>query len=783
MDMPSRVFDFHRHMNRTKGCSPVALGKGDRYTPSPGTIILNATYALTLTQNAIFEPACTGHEHPKPLDPSTILNSHEPFYASTFPQMYAVAAATVISYLLLIMLFITPRTFFIGGRGGAFLSRHGMISGSYGSSSVIGVGGRPWLQKVAALTVVISLSIATADSFAVAKEQYELGYMDSMALTNEVVNGVEIRVIRVISSTFLWLAQVQTLIRLFPRHKEKVIIKWVGFAMIVLDTIFSILNNTVGQSTGVTVRPRHIVDAIPALNYLFELSLSLLYAAWVIFYSISKHRFAFFHVNMRNICLVALLSLVAVLIPVVFFILDVSKPNVAGWGEYIRWVGAAAASVVVWEWVERIEALEREERKDGILGREIFDGDEMLEVTPSEEVDTSQDASDGNSDGKAGGGGRWASIIGRPLRNRARFRTGPRRKGRQHRARPQHAADSSQDDHPTAPPQAATTLSRADTASTVYRVRHHSVGSLSPSTSDVALNGDAEKGFEPPQTREMDHRSTYSVPVPAPHLRQGISWLHMLNPFGRRRGSPPQEVASAQAEEGNMRHPTLPEHRDKTQARSTLKTHLSTFRSFLHHDRESETSEPQRRESVLPITVIPARSRRECAVPHSTTHHSGTQESRNNDHDRGDSDTPLPVVVIPARPRVAKAWDSSAFEEYVRSRPSTRSPGQDYSQNDQRSIHPTPLPSQTEHNQESTGSGRDIAVPEFESALSEEEEIVENTSGAQRSRSSSDRTLINSVPPSSGLDNGRGQSPAAQQNPPVHPSRFWDDSGGTNGVT
>ncbi|KMU74158.1 pH-response regulator protein palH/rim-21 [Coccidioides immitis RMSCC 3703] len=688
MDMPSRVFDFHRHMNRTKGCSPVALGKGDRYTPSPGTIILNATYALTLTQNAIFEPACTGHEHPKPLDPSTILNSHEPFYASTFPQMgswWCFSQSPWHDQRLLWQL----------------LCHRGWWT--------------PMVAKVAALTVVISLSIATADSFAVAKEH--------------------------------------------------------------------ILNNTVGQSTGVTVRPRHIVDAIPALNYLFELSLSLLYAAWVIFYSISKHRFAFFHVNMRNICLVALLSLVAVLIPVVFFILDVSKPNVAGWGEYIRWVGAAAASVVVWEWVERIEALEREERKDGILGREIFDGDEMLEVTPSEEVDTSQDASDGNSDGKAGGGGRWASIIGRPLRNRARFRTGPRRKGRQHRARPQHAADSSQDDHPTAPPQAATTLSRADTASTVYRVRHHSVGSLSPSTSDVALNGDAEKGFEPPQTREMDHRSTYSVPVPAPHLRQGISWLHMLNPFGRRRGSPPQEVASAQAEEGNMRHPTLPEHRDKTQARSTLKTHLSTFRSFLHHDRESETSEPQRRESVLPITVIPARSRRECAVPHSTTHHSGAQESRNNDHDRGDSDTPLPVVVIPARPRVAKAWDSSAFEEYVRSRPSTRSPGQDYSQNDQRSIHPTPLPSQTEHNQESTGSGRDIAVPEFESALSEEEEIVENTSGAQRSRSSSDRTLINSVPPSSGLDNGRGQSPAAQQNPPVHPSRFWDDSGGTNGVT
>jgi len=64
----------------------------------------------------------------------------------------------------------------------------------------------------------------------------------------------------------------------------------------------------------------------------------------------------------------------------VFFVLDISKPDVAGWGDYVRWVGAAAASVVVWEWVERIEALERNDKKDGVLGREIFDGDEMLEV-------------------------------------------------------------------------------------------------------------------------------------------------------------------------------------------------------------------------------------------------------------------------------------------------------------------------------------------------------------------------------------------------------------------
>ena len=360
-------------------CTPFRL-------PSGGLLAIGDGSTVTITQQAVFQPYCTSEPNFKP-NLSNLelvgLDRKDPFYASTLPQMYAIAAVTVVSYLLVIMLFITPRTFFVGGLGGGggFLGQRGMISGASGSTSVIGVGGRPWLQKVAALTVAVSLTIASVDTFEVAQRQYEADFSDTRALTDAVVNSLELRIVRVVSETFLWLAQAQTLIRLFPRHKEKVIIKWAGFVLIALDTVFSILNNFVSGSS--RNAPRRFQDAVPALSYLFTFCLSLIYAAWIIYYSLSKRRYAFFHSKMRNICLVALLSYVAVLIPVVFFILDISIYDVAGWGNYVRWVGAAAASVVVWEWVERIEALERDERKDGILGREIFDGDEMLEITPS----------------------------------------------------------------------------------------------------------------------------------------------------------------------------------------------------------------------------------------------------------------------------------------------------------------------------------------------------------------------------------------------------------------
>ena len=170
---------------------------------------MNRSATLTLTQNAVFEPVCTGDQATNRTNPSAILDTRDPFYSSVTPQLYAIGCATVVSYLLVIILLITPRTYYVGGpSGGAnFLGRHGMIGGTYtNSSSAVGVGGRPWLQKVAAILVAISLTIASSDSFKVAERQYIYGFSDAEALTAEVIDGLEIRIVRVISSTFLWLA-------------------------------------------------------------------------------------------------------------------------------------------------------------------------------------------------------------------------------------------------------------------------------------------------------------------------------------------------------------------------------------------------------------------------------------------------------------------------------------------------------------------------------------------------------------------------------------------------
>ena len=539
-----------------------------------------------------------------------------------------------------------------------------MISGAYGGNPVIGIGSRPWLQKLAALTVAISLTIVTADTFKYAHRQYDIGYQDAAELTVKVANGMEVRVARIISETCLWLAQAQTLIRLFPRHKEKLLIKWIAFALIMLELIFTTLNLFVVDNP--RDHSRRFDDAIPAMNYLFALALNLCYGAFVIYYALCKRRYAFYRPQMRNMPLVALLSLTAVLIPAVFFVLDLSKPNVSGWGSYVRWVGAAAASVVVWEWVERIEALERDEKKGGILGREIFDGDEMLDITPSSDASWPSSQSKkskrpkGSQDSGSGGiSTGWSSMTAKARRIvRPQLLRGPASQGNANAGnissreqdssiadREGHVASSQSDTYPSRPPPVASPVNRADTtsaASTVYVVRYHPNSDPTPPLQRAV------------ELRHDDHHNhNLQVGQPSESAEHGakimkadsrgrmfIEGLQRLpNPFRRTRNTPPLEVVQALS-----RYPPEPgpSHTDDS--------YPTSFLERLHLKKTPKATEAPR-----PVIVVPATPHRvgsfdalvssfdSGGAGEQATERSPSTSSRNSN--RRDADQPPDAVV------------------------------------------------------------------------------------------------------------------------------------------
>ncbi|KAF2706083.1 PalH-domain-containing protein [Pleomassaria siparia CBS 279.74] len=626
-------------------CTPFTL-------PSDGIIEVAGTI-VTLTANAVFTPQCTTAESLAAATEedggvTSVADVRDPFHASITPQAYATGAATVVAWMLVIMLIITPRTFFVGGGTSGksgLMGRRGLIGGASGGGSVIGVGTRPWLQKVAALTVAVSLTLATADTFRIAEQQYADGFMDAMKLRDEVVAGMEIKVSRVISDVFLWLAQVQTLIRLFPRHKEKVIIKWVGFALICLDITFSCLNSF-GPYDDIR-RPRHFETAIPALSYLFELSLSMLYAAWVTYYAITKRRYAFYHSMMWNMAIVALLSFIAILTPVVFFIIDISNYTIAGWGDYFRWVGAAAASVIVWEWVERIEALEREERKDGILGREIYDGDEMLDTTPSHEVWPQRHSYQSNDYKKPfdhDGGGATASghagnafshiahRLGRSRKEATKLE--PTKKRTIHIPAPpsvHRRSDTAQRGEQRSrsylplqspPPVIASPVSRTDTTSadsTVYTVRYHPV-STSPSTvaEPVAFEERLRGALPDNELKNLEAQLDSVDPEKGIEItedaiitpgRSRWHWQAVANPFRRRGRLPPPEIQRGRVIEPLAVDDVTVNIPPRNYAGLALKDRLGTFAAQQGEKFRSRKNDGQPSEKSLPVTIIPAQPR------------------------------------------------------------------------------------------------------------------------------------------------------------------------------
>jgi hypothetical protein len=180
---------------------------------------------------------------------------------------------------------------------------------------------------------------------------------------------------------------------------------------------------------------------------------------------------------------------------------------------------------------------------------------------------------------------------------------------------------------PTAPQSTITPVSRADTssASTVYAIHCHSVGSPSPPVPDNTV----PFGNGLPKKEEVElQRASQNLPSDTTSstadtgdrnadktalgegpksTRAALTWRAVPNPFKRRRASPPAEVAGAQivdeqdievqAGNGNSSH-DRPSFRSRAQAFGVAQRIRMRARNNGHQS-----------EIPMPVTVIPAQRR------------------------------------------------------------------------------------------------------------------------------------------------------------------------------
>lgn len=362
------------------------------FIPAGSVVFYDAENSMPITMEistaGLYYPNCaregnSAHSYDM-LVKSSYLEYNDPFYGSVVSIAYSIASSTVVAWLLVILLLISQKK-------------------------------RPLLQIITSIFVAISLTVFLAQATRVLESQYYLGYYDADQLHNKVFGGLTFRVLEVFMTFIVGIASVQVLLRLFQRRKERTIIKIVGITLTLCNTILWCLVNFYVPINYSNNKSSEANDVIPVLAYLFQLSISSLYGLAVLLYSFGKRKYAYGlfsfsrfiaflksgtnflgrrteqaagefgsncqstsrRTNKHSSFIIAFLSLCCLSIPIIFFILDICQYWFAGWAEFVRWVGGVGSTVVVWEWVDTIEKAEREEQKNGVLGKQIFEEDNL----------------------------------------------------------------------------------------------------------------------------------------------------------------------------------------------------------------------------------------------------------------------------------------------------------------------------------------------------------------------------------------------------------------------
>lgn len=282
---------------------------------------------------------------PLSLHPSFLADWHDwtagdgAFHLSVMPILYAIAVCVVVAWTAL--------------------------------CTVIGVGWgrRPWLQRIALFSSAVYLTVL----FGLATHYLQVQYNDpitkgfiGLAGMRDSVNTQATRIAALCLNTLLLLALVQTVIPLFDRQKEKRMALWIGVVLTAATQVVW------GLAVFHQVSDNESLSVMPALLYLFQITLWVLLAACVAYYAITKWEFV---VKRSPLAFFSVLAVVCSLLNVAFFIVDVGGWWMANWLDSLSWAATVLNIITVWEWIGRVERTQRHIEHDRVLGRRLFEDD------------------------------------------------------------------------------------------------------------------------------------------------------------------------------------------------------------------------------------------------------------------------------------------------------------------------------------------------------------------------------------------------------------------------
>lgn len=225
--------------------------------------------------------------------------------------------------------------------------------------------------------------------------QQKRGYLHGAELLKYINNSTALNVIDLILVILLQINQVQVIMRIFSRQKDKRLTFLVGFiACICFQVIWAVSQFHVFDADD------EAGDILPAFIYLGRIAMGACYAALISVFIVTKFNDVLLN---KHIWLLSGLTIVFIYSPVAFFAADISNMWVNELSDIFSVVTYVICVVIPWEWCNKFNLILKKKEKEGVLGRPFYE-DEVYELDRYEIfVDKDTDEETGDSSSATGG--------------------------------------------------------------------------------------------------------------------------------------------------------------------------------------------------------------------------------------------------------------------------------------------------------------------------------------------------------------------------------------------
>ncbi|CAI4706370.1 ADQ_G0043870.mRNA.1.CDS.1 [Saccharomyces cerevisiae] len=240
----------------------------------------------------------------------------------------------------------------------------------------INISGRAYkrilqLLRIASLLASLNLTIfITKVLRRLEKEHNVYGVVRAHSIMHIFSDDMTFVVLDFLATLMFQFCQVGIVIRLFQRAQEKRIIFFIGVILTITANILWVIPPFANHTT----KHRNDWQILRPFVYLFRIAIATSYASIVIYHIWQKKKLWF---KFNQMGLLTLLTILVVLLLPGFFLADVSNLWISELGEVFNTTCYVTSTVITWEWLDRLNVLERKEEAQSILGRPIFEEEQQ----------------------------------------------------------------------------------------------------------------------------------------------------------------------------------------------------------------------------------------------------------------------------------------------------------------------------------------------------------------------------------------------------------------------